>query len=31
VTFDTDGIPFIIDNLATCIICNVRSLFVGEF
>jgi hypothetical protein len=30
VTFDTDGIPFIIDNLATCIICNVRSLFVGE-
>ncbi len=30
-TFDTDGIPFIIDNLATCIICNVRSLFVGEF
>ena len=30
VTFDTDGIPFIIDNSATCIICNVRSLFVGE-
>ena len=30
VTFDTDGIPFIIDNSSTCIICNVRSLFVGE-
>jgi len=29
VSFDTDGIPFIIDNSATCIICNERSLFVG--
>ncbi|KAL7528961.1 hypothetical protein ACHAXR_004541, partial [Thalassiosira sp. AJA248-18] len=30
VSFDTDGIPFIIDNSATCIISNVRSLFVGK-
>ena len=30
VIFDTDRIPFIINNLATCIICNVRLLFVGE-
>jgi len=29
VSFDTDGIPFIIDNSAMCIICNERSLFVG--
>ena len=29
VSFDNDGIPFIIDNSATCIICNERSLFVG--
>ncbi len=29
VSFDTDGIPFIIDNSATCIICNERSLFLG--
>ena len=29
VTFDTDGIPFIVDNSATCIITNERSLFVG--
>ena len=29
VTFDTDGIPFIIDNSATCILSNVRSLFIG--
>ncbi len=28
-TFEFDGIPFIIDNSATCIISNVRSLFVG--
>jgi hypothetical protein len=28
VTFDTDGIPFIVDNSATCIITNERSLFV---
>ena len=28
VTFDTDGIPFIIDNFATCIITNEWSLFV---
>ena len=30
VSFDTDGIPFIIDNSATCIICNEHSLFVGN-
>jgi len=29
VSFDTDGIPFIIYNSATCIICNEWSLFVG--
>jgi hypothetical protein len=29
-TFESNGIPFIIDNLATCIISNVRSLFVGN-
>ena len=29
VSFDSDGILFIIDNSATCIICNERSLFVG--
>ncbi len=29
VSFNSDGIPFIIDNSATCIICNERSLFVG--
>ena len=29
VTFDTDGIPFIIDNSATCIITHERALFVG--
>ena len=29
VDFDSDGIPFIIDNSANCIICNVRELFVG--
>jgi hypothetical protein len=28
-TFESDGIPFIINNLATCIISNERSLFVG--
>jgi len=28
--FDTDGIPFVIDNSATCIICNDRSQFVGN-
>ena len=28
--FDTDGIPYVIDNLATCIICNDRSQFVGN-
>ena len=27
--FDTNGIPFVIDNSATCIICNNRSQFVG--
>jgi hypothetical protein len=29
-TFKSKGIPFIINNLATCIISNVRSLFVGN-
>ena len=28
-SWDTDGIPFVIDNSATGIICNVRKLFVG--
>jgi len=30
VTFDMDGIPFIVDNSATCIITNERSLFIGN-
>ncbi len=30
VTFDTNGIPFIVDNSATCIITNKCSLFVGD-
>jgi hypothetical protein len=30
VSFNTDGIPFIIDNSAMCIICNERSLFDGN-
>ena len=30
VSFDTDGIPFIVDNSATCIITNDRSLFPGQ-
>lgn len=30
-TFDTDGIPVIIDNSATGAICNESSLFVGTF
>jgi hypothetical protein len=29
-TFESDGIPFIINNLATCIISNVCLLFVGN-
>ena len=29
VSFETDGIPFIVDNSATCIITNDRSLFPG--
>ena len=29
-SFDTDGIRFIINNSATCIICNKRDLFVGR-
>ena len=29
VNFDTDGVTFIIDNSATCILSNDRSLFVG--
>ena len=28
-SFDTDGIPFIIDNSDTTIFCNVRKLFIG--
>ena len=28
-TWDTDGIPFIVDNSATAIISNVRRLFTG--
>ena len=28
-SFDSDGIPFVIDNSATCIICNARSQLVG--
>ena len=27
ITFDTDGIPFILDTGADCVICNVRALF----
>jgi hypothetical protein len=30
ITFDTDGIPFILDNSATCIITNERPLLVGN-
>ena len=30
VSFETDGIPFIVDNSATCIITNDRSLFPGK-
>ena len=29
VNFDTDGVTFIVDNSATCILSNDRSLFVG--
>jgi hypothetical protein len=29
-SFDTNSIPFIVNNLATCIISNERSLFPGE-
>jgi hypothetical protein len=29
-SFDTDRIPFVIDNSATCLICNDRSQFVGN-
>jgi len=28
--FDTDGITFVIDNSATCIICNDKSQFIGN-
>ena len=28
-SFDSDGIPFVIDNSATCIVCNDRSKLVG--
>ena len=30
-TWDTDGVFFCVDNCATCIICNDKSLFVGDF
>jgi hypothetical protein len=30
VSFDTDGIPFVVNNLETCIITNERSLFIGK-
>ena len=30
ITFDTDGIPFIVNNSETCIITNERSLFLGN-
>ena len=29
-TWDTDGIFFCVDNCATCIICNDKSMFVGD-
>jgi hypothetical protein len=29
-SWDTDGIYFCIDNCATCIICNERSMFIGD-
>ena len=29
-SFDSDGLPFVIDNSATCIICNDRAQFVGH-
>ena len=29
-TWDTDGVFFCVDNCATCIICNDKSLFVGD-
>ena len=29
-SWDTDGIFFCVDNCATCIICNDKSMFVGE-
>ena len=29
-SFDIDGISFIIDSSATCIICNQRDLFIGR-
>jgi hypothetical protein len=30
-SWDSDGIFFCVDNSATCIICNDKSLFVGDF
>ena len=30
-SFDTYGIPLVIDNSATAIICNVRKIFIGPF
>jgi hypothetical protein len=30
ISFDMDGIPFIVDNSATCIITNEQSLFIGN-
>ncbi len=29
-SFDSDGLPFVIDNSVTCIICNDRAQFIGN-
>ena len=29
-TWDTDGLPFVVDNSSTAIICNVRKVFTGK-
>ena len=28
--WDTDGLPFVVENSATAIICNVRKVFTGN-
>ena len=28
--WDTDGLPFVVDNSATSIICNIRKVFTGK-